>query len=191
MTWANGITLSRIVAIPLFFSLWFGDHYTAALVLLTIALLSDFIDGKVARMWNQESPLGALLDPVADKAIVISFFSYLYLQNTVPLWFFALVMARNISQLLSIPILNWLMRISFKVKPKPLPKLATAVSFVLLWLMFVTLASGKELLGAAKPFVEATILSILIGSALMELYILMGYLPRFYQIAVGTHDTFE
>lgn len=75
MNLPNILTLSRIVMIPvmvLFFYIWEKDnaHYIAAWVFM-IASFTDFIDGYLARKLNQSTPLGAFLDPVADKLSVV------------------------------------------------------------------------------------------------------------------------
>jgi CDP-diacylglycerol--glycerol-3-phosphate 3-phosphatidyltransferase len=75
MTIPNLLTILRLLAAPgvavlfLFFARPFADWF--ALVLFGIAALTDFFDGYLARLWKQESKLGAMLDPIADKAMVV------------------------------------------------------------------------------------------------------------------------
>lgn len=71
----NILTFSRIVMIPLFvlfFYLDFTAHYLVALAVFGIASFTDFLDGKIARKYNLVSNLGKFLDPIADKALVLS-----------------------------------------------------------------------------------------------------------------------
>lgn len=73
----NILTFSRIVMIPLFvlfFYLDFTAHYLVALAVFGIASFTDFLDGKIARKYNLVSNLGKFLDPIADKALVLSAF---------------------------------------------------------------------------------------------------------------------
>ncbi len=73
MTFANQLTLLRILLIPLFmvvFFLPFQWAYLAAAGIFTLAALTDWLDGYVARKYNQSTPFGAFLDPVADKLMV-------------------------------------------------------------------------------------------------------------------------
>ena len=68
----NDITLSRILcAILIYFFLFLESQYLVALLLFCIASFSDFLDGYVARKTNNESVLGEILDPIADKLLVV------------------------------------------------------------------------------------------------------------------------
>ena len=73
MTLANRLTLARIVLIPLFvvvFYLPFWWAHFASAMIFSIAAITDWADGYVARKYNQSTPFGAFLDPVADKLMV-------------------------------------------------------------------------------------------------------------------------
>ena len=73
MNLPNVLTLSRILMIPLMVMsfYWFGKHaHLIAAALFAVASITDWFDGYLARKWNQATPLGAFLDPVADKLIV-------------------------------------------------------------------------------------------------------------------------
>lgn len=73
MTLANQLTLLRIVLIPLFvvvFYLPFKWAHFAAAMIFSVAAITDWLDGYVARKYNQSTPFGAFLDPVADKLMV-------------------------------------------------------------------------------------------------------------------------
>ena len=68
----NAITLSRILcAILIYLFLYLENHYLIALLLFGIASFSDFLDGYVARKTNNESVLGEILDPIADKLLIV------------------------------------------------------------------------------------------------------------------------
>ncbi|MDX1957200.1 MAG: CDP-alcohol phosphatidyltransferase family protein [Leptospiraceae bacterium] len=183
----NIITCSRILLIiPSLYYLAEREIVIAS-ILITTMFLTDFFDGFVARKWEMKSTLGAILDPVADKIVVISFFSFLFYQEKVYLLYFLLLLIRQVSQLISVPVLLW-KKISFQVKPKFLPKLGTALNFILLGFLSIEFIylNVRHL-----SFFENGAIFLMFCSGALELYILATFLPRFYQIYHGTHDTFE
>ena len=108
MTFANKVTLFRIVSIPFFIVALAGyapgraPLKWTALGIFLLAVVSDIIDGAIARAHRQKTPAGALLDPLADKALLISAFVLLYrvanvhLAVPLPLWVVVLVVSRDI-----------------------------------------------------------------------------------------------
>lgn len=84
MNLANKITISRIVLTPLFITAIVYSRMDIALILFTLAIISDGLDGFVARTFKQKTVLGTILDPVADKILLISAFICLALVNTLP-----------------------------------------------------------------------------------------------------------
>jgi len=96
LTVPNGITLVRLVCIPLFVWLLFGDrHQTAAAILLGGLGATDWVDGQVARRWHQVSTLGKILDPVADRLLVGTAVIAIVVYGAVPVWFAAATLARE------------------------------------------------------------------------------------------------
>ena len=105
----NILTLGRILLVPLFFALTIyyfksrgGGHgnafpyqYAAVLALILI-ILSDGLDGYIARKSNCCSPLGAVLDPTADKLFVVSSFALLGAFNVVPLWLVVIAVTKEV-----------------------------------------------------------------------------------------------
>jgi cardiolipin synthase len=80
----NSLTVLRIVLIPVIVILLIQGQYAKALVCFVIAGVSDGLDGLLARILNQTTLVGAYLDPVADKALVISMFTTLAIVGLVP-----------------------------------------------------------------------------------------------------------
>jgi cardiolipin synthase len=159
-----------------------------SLILIIIIINSDFLDGIIARKFNLTTNVGSILDPIADKIVVLSFFSYLLLVNKVNFLYYLIILIRDISQLLSVPILIMWKKINFKVKPKIIPKWGTAFNFLILLLICTTIFI-KEI----KMFIfyDYILNSLYIFSGLIEIYILSTYIPRFVDIYLGRHDTFE
>lgn len=84
MNLANKITISRIILTPLFITAIVYSRTDIALVFFTLAIISDGLDGFIARTRNEKTVLGTILDPVADKILLISAFICLSLVKTLP-----------------------------------------------------------------------------------------------------------
>lgn len=184
----NLLTFSRIIlVIPSIYYLDRGDYNTSFLLIFFL-FITDFLDGFIARKFGMSSYLGSILDPIADKIVVIALFSYLLLVNRVNLLYYLLMITRDISQLMSIPILLLWKKILFKVKPKLIPKWGTALNFLLLGYLGLTVPFPKL---STTEIYQYTLYFLYLISGLIEIYILSTYIPRFIQIYQGTHDTFE
>lgn len=92
---ANILTMSRLVLAPVFVVLFVMAEREAAFVVFCVAGFTDLIDGTVARMLNQPSKGGALLDPLADKLLMQSCFFLLLYAGLLPVWFFSLAFLRD------------------------------------------------------------------------------------------------
>jgi len=97
LTPANQITILRLAIIPFFAILVVDQKYRGALAVLTIAALSDVIDGIVARLLRQESPLGVALDPIADKLLMTTAFLTLAFREALPWWLTIMVISRDVA----------------------------------------------------------------------------------------------
>ncbi|MFW5825753.1 MAG: CDP-alcohol phosphatidyltransferase family protein [Marinobacter sp.] len=92
----NGLSLIRmLLVIPFAWALASG-HYREALLLFVIAAVTDGLDGFLARCCGWKSRLGAILDPLADKLLMVTAFLVLALTGVVPLWLFLLVLGRDL-----------------------------------------------------------------------------------------------
>jgi cardiolipin synthase len=92
----NLITLARLLSVPLIVWLVLSNAFLSALVVFALAGLSDAADGFIAKRWDQRSALGAKLDPVADKAMLVSLFVTLGLMHHLVDWIVILVVFRDI-----------------------------------------------------------------------------------------------
>jgi cardiolipin synthase len=102
LTIPNLLTFLRMALIPVFASLLFYEYIGLALIVFIVAGISDGIDGFVARRLNQESELGTIIDPIADKLLMTTAFIILTLPNVltpsyrVPFWVTAAVIGRDV-----------------------------------------------------------------------------------------------
>jgi len=100
-----------------------------AFVLFLVAGVSDAVDGYLAKRFNMASELGAYLDPLADKALIVSIYVALGIAGTIPRWLVILVVSRDI-MIIGAVILSWVIGSPLKVKPLVVSKLNTAAQIV-------------------------------------------------------------
>jgi cardiolipin synthase len=129
-TIANQLTLLRMLLIPAFVLLVVYGRFGWALVVFIVAGVTDALDGYIARMPGQQSELGAWLDPVADKLLLVTTFIVLTLPNIglvnrIPIWLTVIVISRDIGIVLTVAVVNlaWGPR---TFRPSQLGKVATA-----------------------------------------------------------------
>jgi cardiolipin synthase (CMP-forming) len=96
LTVPNALTLLRILLTPLFGYWWWRHRYGLAVAAFIAASVSDFADGLAARVLNQRSKLGQVLDPAADKLLVLVTFIVAAATGAVPRWLAALVIGRDV-----------------------------------------------------------------------------------------------
>ncbi len=100
MNTANKLTLARVLAIPLFIVLLYWDfphHLWVALGVFILASITDFVDGYVARHYNQITDFGKFMDPLADKLLVMSAMAWFVEAGWMPAWAFFIVIARELA----------------------------------------------------------------------------------------------
>jgi len=101
LTPSNQITLLRLVFVPVFAILVVDQRYRAALAVLVAAAISDILDGTVARLLKQVSPLGVALDPIADKILMTTAYLTLAFRDVLPWWLTILVLSRDMAIILT------------------------------------------------------------------------------------------
>lgn len=99
VTWSNFISLSRVlVVIPVIY-IHMNNNYeinTAITLLIVYGVLSDYLDGLVARWRDEISELGKVLDPIADKLMAFFLFLYTVMLGWIPVWYFAMGVSRDL-----------------------------------------------------------------------------------------------
>ncbi|MCM3885982.1 CDP-alcohol phosphatidyltransferase family protein [Frankia sp. R82] len=146
----NALSALRLLGVPLFLWLVLGPEADgAALGVLAFAGISDYLDGKLARMLNQTSRLGVLLDPLADRLYILSTIIALTVRGIVPVWFAVALLARDVALLALPPLLR---RIGVGVA-LPVHYLGKAATFNLLYAFPLLLLSAGDswLATAARP----------------------------------------
>jgi cardiolipin synthase len=103
---ANALTALRILLAPVFLVLYVGGFRTRALAVFAAAATTDLLDGLVARVLRQQTRLGAFLDPIADKFLAACALVALAATGRLPAWLPALVVTRDLAQLLGAALLR-------------------------------------------------------------------------------------
>jgi cardiolipin synthase (CMP-forming) len=160
LTIANQLTLLRMLLIPAFIVLIVEGELGWALAVFAIAGVTDALDGVIARRWGKKTTLGAWLDPMADKLMLVSAFVVLTLPNLglankLPLWLTALVISRDVCIVITVAIINLAIgRRTFR--PSIFGKIATAT-----YIVTVTMAMLFNYLGYHSPIVDLCVFASL------------------------------
>jgi len=133
----NLITLARILLVPVMVWAIASDAMQIAFLLFLAAGLSDAIDGFLAKRFGMATELGAYLDPLADKAMIVSIYVAVGIAEALPRWLVILVVSRDI-MIVSAIILSWLIDKRVKLKPLTVSKLNTVAQIVLALLVLAS-----------------------------------------------------
>ena len=144
MSIPNLITLARILAVPVILWAITSGEMRIAFALFLAAGLSDLIDGFLAKRFGMATELGAYLDPLADKAMIISIYVALGIVEAIPRWLVILVVSRDI-MIVSAVILSWLVDKPVKLKPIAVSKLNTVAQIVYATVVLAALTFGWEI----------------------------------------------
>jgi len=126
MTVPNLITILRILLVPIFIIYMINDRALGSLIIFVIASVSDALDGFIARVSHKKSDLGAYLDPLADKILLIAAYITLAVLKMIPSWLAVLIISRDVIILLGVLVL-YLNRHPVKVHPSLLSKSTTCL----------------------------------------------------------------
>lgn len=139
----NLITIGRILLVPLTVWLIISEAYGLAFLSFVVAGVSDGIDGYLARHWNLRTELGAYLDPLADKALLVSIYVTLGLLREIPAWLVITVVSRDVL-IVGAFMLSWLMDKPVRVAPLMVSKINTAGQIILAVAVLGALALGRN-----------------------------------------------
>lgn len=143
LTIPNLLSFARIAMVPVFLWLLLGPRETwadlLALLILGLSAFTDWLDGYLARRWNQISRVGQLLDPVADRLYIVATVVAFVVRDIIPWWFAALIVLRDVLLALVIPVLR-----RYGLGPLPVHFLGKAATFNLLYALPLLLLSQFE-----------------------------------------------
>ncbi len=130
MNLPNFITIGRILLVPITVWLIISGEFSLAFVAFVVAGVSDGVDGFIARKLNQRSELGAYLDPIADKALLVSIYVSLGFLQFLPAWLVILVVTRDVL-IVGAVVLAWVVNKPMGVAPSMASKVNTVGQIVL------------------------------------------------------------
>jgi cardiolipin synthase (CMP-forming) len=134
----NLITLARILSVPIMVWSIMNGWMLAAFLLFLAAGVSDAIDGYLAKRFAMTSELGAYLDPLADKALIVSIYVTLGVSGEIPRWLVILVVSRDI-MIVGAVLLAWLVGKPLPMKPLLVSKFNTAAQLLFAGVVLATL----------------------------------------------------
>jgi cardiolipin synthase len=126
----NLITLGRVILVPIVFWLLVSGETQAAFFVFLLAGVSDAVDGFIAKHFDQSTELGAYLDPLADKLLIVSIFVALGVRGALPSWLVIAVVSRDILIVLGV-MLSWLLDHPMRISPFVVSKANTVAQIVL------------------------------------------------------------
>ena len=144
MTAANFVTMLRVALVPVIVYFLLEGLYAAAFVAFLVAGLSDAVDGAIARLFDQRSDLGVLLDPIADKLLLVCVFVVLGLLEALPTWLVVAVVSRDVVIVAGVGIAA-LVGKPMQVRPHMVSKVNTALQIALAGLVLLALALARPM----------------------------------------------
>jgi cardiolipin synthase (CMP-forming) len=146
MTIPNLITIARLIIVPIVIWMIMQQRWGTAFILFVVAGVSDAIDGFIARNFNMQSEFGAYIDPLADKALLVSIYVSLAIVGAIPSWLAIVVVSRDV-MIVSAILLSWVMGRPVTIKPLLVSKLNTLAQLAFAAYALAANAYGVELGG--------------------------------------------
>jgi cardiolipin synthase len=158
----NLITIGRILLVPVVVWAIASREMQIAFLVFLIAGVSDGVDGFLAKRLGMTSELGAHLDPLADKVLIVSIYIALGITEAIPRWIVILVVSRDILIVGGV-MLAWFLGKPIRVKPVLVSKLNTVAQIVFACLVLASLAFGVEF-EMAQAVIMATVAALTLAS---------------------------
>ncbi|MFP4167982.1 MAG: CDP-alcohol phosphatidyltransferase family protein [Desulfonatronovibrionaceae bacterium] len=172
----NVLTAARILLVPAFVCVFQAGYFLWAAGIFVFAGVTDAVDGFLARVLNQRSRLGTVLDPLADKLLLVSSFFCLAAADWVPMWLALAVLARDVLIVGGIGGLYFLgMDMSRGISPTAVSKANTALQILLVSAAFIRHIWEIGLMWTLEVLVPVVAVSTLV-SGVQYVWIGFGYL---------------
>jgi cardiolipin synthase (CMP-forming) len=165
---SNRITILRILMVPLIVIFLSYDFKRSALGLFFLAGVTDALDGFFARIRREKTQLGTILDPIADKALLVSTFVALSVRGLLPFWLVILVISRDLILVLG-SVVIYMMTGHLKIAPTILGKLTTASQLIIVLDALMRNISGYFII--PRPFFPLLVAFFTVSSGLHYVWI--------------------
>ncbi len=164
----NVITILRILLVPFTVWLMISGAFGVAFLSFVVAGISDAIDGYIARRFNLQTDVGAYLDPLADKALLVSIFVMLGILQVIPTWLVILVVSRDVLIIGGV-MLAWIMEKPLAMLPSLISKVNTTIQIIFAGTMLAMLGTNLQLEGLVLAgIVAVTVLTLASGALYMR-----------------------
>jgi len=140
----NLLTLARIAMVPWLIVLLQQQNYPLSLLVFIVAGISDGVDGYIAKKYNAKTKLGAILDPLADKALLVSSYVMLSIMQLIPFWLVVTVVFRDVIIIAGYLIMEMFFG-SVTMQPLRISKINTVVQIAFVIIMLASLALDLDL----------------------------------------------
>lgn len=176
----NFITIARIFLVPVIVWLISIDEMAFAFWLFLAAGISDGIDGYIAKHYGQQTMLGAYLDPLADKALLVSVYVTLGLLAYLPLWLVILVVSRDILIIAAV-ILSWMLDRAVPMHPHFVSKANTTGQIVLAVLVLADIGFGFQL-ALSRQILVVAVAGLTVASAVVYMIEWLEHMARYEDV---------
>jgi cardiolipin synthase len=165
----NLLTLTRILLLPFFAATLIYKEYDYSLMLFIVASITDILDGLIARIKDQVTYFGTILDPVADKFFIITSFVLMSNFALIPKWLTIIVISKDIIVITGCLIIYFVTN-KLVIEPSMLGKVSSTCQFIMIGLVLLLLNIGD---GLNVPFILYVVVAVLTSAAGID-YVMKG-----------------
>lgn len=171
----NSITLFRLALVPVFVFLQLSHQPGWALACFATAAISDGLDGLLARLLNQRTKLGGLLDPIADKVLVLAALVSLVMEKRLPLWLLVITLARDVLMVAGALMVTY-KNLEIPTEPSRIGKYATFFMVCTVVLCLVSSIPGTPVAMRAYVAVLGFVATLCVLVSTAQYFVRYGYL---------------
>ena len=180
----NAITLVRLLCLPLFLYLLFvRENRAAAAILLGTLGATDWVDGYIARRFDQTSEFGKIFDPTVDRVLFIVALTAIIIDGSIPVWFAVIILVREIL----VGAMMVVATLFLGVEPVSVTWLGKTATFLLMIAVPGFLLGASDIPGADVFQAAAWILGI--PGLVLSVWTGLAYIPQVRASFAATHET--